>query len=158
MDTFIKTIYIIKCIYKHNWNAEITVPLTYNDSQRRAYLDFTDQVASGWVHLFAGDTTFYNAAYWDLFKHLWRTPEPVRKTDAANAITGVKSPLTASKYIETALARGMIIEKENPRDARSKLLALSPQMRAQMDVFFDDAVDSLRKSAAGLKDLGPVSD
>ena len=126
------------------------MPLTYNDEQRRAYLVFTDKVGAGWVKLFAGDTEFYSAAYWDLFTHLWRIDKPVRKTDAAAAITGVKSPLTASKYIETALARGLIVEKENPKDARSKLLALSPQMRAQMDAFFDDAVDEMKKAVAGL--------
>jgi len=126
------------------------MPLTYTDEQRRDYLTFTDKVGAGWVQLFAGDTAFYSAAYWDLFTHLWRLNEPVRKTDAFGAITGVKSPLTASKYIETALARGLIVEKENPRDARSKLLALSPQMRAQMDAFFDDAVDEMKKAVAGL--------
>jgi hypothetical protein len=126
------------------------LPLTYTDSQRRAYLVFTDKVGAGWVTLFEGDTAFYSAAYWDLFTHLWRITAPVRKTDAMAAITGVKSPLTASKYIDTALKRGLIVEKENPSDARSKLLALSPQLRAQMDAFFDDAVDEMRKTVEGL--------
>lgn len=126
------------------------MPLTYSDQQRRAYLLFTDKVGSGWIKLFAGDTEFYSAAYWDLLTHLWRVNEPVRKTDAIAAITGVKSPLTASKYIDTALSRGLIVEKENPKDARSKLIALSPQMRAQLDAFFDDAVDEMKKAVAGL--------
>ena len=126
------------------------MPLTYNDQQRRAYLTFTDKVGAGWVQLFAGDTAFYSAAYWDLLTHLWRVTDPVRKTDAISAIIGVRSPLTASKYIETALSRGLIIEKDNPRDARSKLLTLSPQLRAQMDRFFDDAVDEMKKAVENL--------
>ena len=126
------------------------MPLTYSDQQRRAYLEFTDKVGMGWIQLFAGDTEFYSAAYWDLFTHLWRTTDPVRKTDAINAITGVKSPLTASKYIDTALKRGLIAEKVNPSDARSKLVTLSAPMRAQMDAFFDDAVDEMKKAAEGL--------
>lgn len=130
------------------------MPLTYTDSQRRVYLEFTDRIGRGWVEVFEGDTDFYNAAFWDLFTHLWRNPEPVRKTDAGRAITGVKSPLTAAKYIDTALGRGMIIEKENPEDARSKLLALSPPMRAQMDAFFDDAVHELRAAAKDLENRG----
>lgn len=132
------------------------MPLTYNDDQRRAYLTFTDQVGRGWVTLFGGDTEFYSAVYWDLFTHLWRTAAPVRKTDAARAITGVKSPLTATKYIETAIDRGLIVETVNPEDARSKLLQLSPALRAQMDAFFDDAVHEMRNAAAALGDLGPV--
>lgn len=130
------------------------MPLTYTDSQRRVYLEFTDRIGKGWVEVFEGDTDFYSAAFWDLFTHLWRNPEPVRKTDAGRAITGVKSPLTAAKYIDTALSRGMIIEKENPEDARSKLLALSPPMRAQMDAFFDDAVHELRAAAKDLENRG----
>ena len=130
------------------------MPLTYTDSQRRVYLEFTDRIGKGWVEVFEGDTDFYNAAFWDLFTHLWRNPEPVRKTDAGRAITGVKSPLTAAKYIDTALSRGMIIEKDNPEDARSKLLALSPPMRAQMDAFFDDAVHELRAAAKDLENRG----
>ena len=132
------------------------MPLTYNDDQRRAYLAFIDRIGMGWVQVFDGDTDFYSAAYWDLFTYLWRNKNPQRKTDAMSAITGVKSPLTASKYIDTTLSRGRIVEKDNPHDARSKLLALSGPMRAQMDAFFDDAVDEMRKSASGMSALGPT--
>jgi DNA-binding MarR family transcriptional regulator len=104
-----------------------------------------------WVDLFAGDTEFYSAAYWDLLTFLWRTPDPVRKTDAQGAITGIKSPLTAAKYVETAIKRGLIIEKPNPTDARSKLLALSPALRAQLDGFFDDAVAAMCTTAEKIK-------
>ncbi len=123
------------------------MPLTYTETQRRAYLTLTDSVGLRWVDMFEGDTEFYSAAYWDLLTALWRTDKPVRKTDAARMLTGVKSPLTAAKYIDTALARGLIVERDNPSDARSKLLALSPQMRAQLDHFFDDAVDVVLKTA-----------
>ena len=134
------------------------MPLTYNDDQRRAYLAFIDRIGMGWVKVFDGDTDFYSAAYWDLFTYLWRNKTPQRKTDAMSSITGVKSPLTASKYIDTALGRGLIIEKDNPSDARSKLFALSSPMRAQMDAFFDDAVDEMRKSVSGISALGPTPD
>lgn len=126
------------------------MPLRYADADRHAYLGFLDQMGSKWIDLFAGDTEFYSAAYWDLLTFLWRTPDPVRKTDAQAAITGVKSPLTAAKYVETAIKRGLVIEKQNPADARSKLLALSPALRAQLDAFFDDAVAAMCKTAAGV--------
>ena len=145
--------YIINIIFF--WRFQ-PMPLTYNDQQRRAYLAFSNKVGAGWITLFEGDTEFYSAAYWDLLTHLWRHQEPVRKTDAINAITGVKSPLTASKYIVTALARGLIIEKDNPNDARSKHLTLSPQMRGQMDTFFDDVIDEMCKTADGMKNIGQI--
>lgn len=130
------------------------MPLTYTDDQRRGYLEFIDRIGVKWVGVFEGDTEFYNAAYWDLFTHLWRNPDPIRKTDAGRTITGVKSPLTAAKYIDTALKRGLIVEKDNPEDARSKLLVLSPPMRAQLDTFFDDAVHELRSAAKDVDKRG----
>ena len=130
------------------------MPLTYTDDQRRGYLEFIDRIGVKWVDVFEGDTEFYSAAYWDLFTHMWRNPSPIRKTDAGRTITGVKSPLTAAKYIDTALQRGLIVEKDNPEDARSKLLALSPPMRAQLDAFFDDAVHELRNAAKDVEKRG----
>jgi DNA-binding MarR family transcriptional regulator len=127
------------------------MPLRYTDADRHTYLEFLDQMGLKWVDLFAGDTEFYSAAYWDLLTFLWRTPDPVRKTDAQGAITGIKSPLTAAKYVETAIKRGLIIEKPNPTDARSKLLALSPALRAQLDGFFDDAVAAMCTTAEKIK-------
>tara|TARA_R110000787_G_scaffold285461_4_gene401212 strand:+ start:36088 stop:36504 length:417 start_codon:yes stop_codon:yes gene_type:complete len=126
------------------------MPFRYTDTDRHAYLGFLDQMGIKWVELFAGDTAFYSAAYWDLLTFLWRNPDPVRKTDAQASITGIKSPLTAAKYVETAIKRGLIIEKPNPTDARSKLLALSPALRAQLDGFFDDAVAAMCKTAADI--------
>ena len=123
------------------------MPLTYTDEQRRAYLQLTDHVGAHWVKLFGGDTEFYSAIYWDLLKALWRTHEPVRKTELIRSVHGAKSPLTVSKYIDEARKRGLISESENPKDARSKLVALTPQMRAQLDAFFDDAVDAMCKAA-----------
>jgi len=139
---------IFDAIYESiEFAEERTMPLTYTDVQRRAYLTLTDTVGLHWVEMFEGDTEFYSAAYWDLLTALWRTDKPVRKTDAARMLTGVKSPLTAAKHIDTALARGLIVERDNPTDARSKLLALTPQMRSQLDQFFDDAVDAVLKTA-----------
>lgn len=128
------------------------MPLTYSDDQRRAYLNLTDSVGARWMAMFEGDTAFYSAIYWDLLTTLWRTRNPIRKTDMVRSLNGVKSPLTAGKYIDEALRRGLIVERENPRDARSKLLALSPPMRAQLDGFFDDAVDAMCRSAQAVAD------
>lgn len=131
------------------------MPLTYDDTQRRAYLGMTDAVGRQWLDLFEGDTQFYSAPYWDLFTALWRADAPTRKTDAARMLTGIKSPLTAAKYIDTAIKRGLITERDNPDDARSKVLTLTPQMRAQLDRFFDDAVDVLLKTAGKLRGGSP---
>lgn len=128
--------------------------LKFTDEQRREYLHLTDQVGMKWLEVFDGDTDFYSAAYWDLLSGIWRAGAPIRKTDALGLMHGIKSAHTAGKYLETALARGMAVEMDNPKDARSKLVTLSPDMKQKLDTFFDTAVDALRRSGQQVEALG----
>jgi len=129
--------------------------LKYNHDQRREYLVLTDQVGAKWMDMFQGDKDFYSAAYWDLLTGLWRAVEPMRKTDALNLMHGIKSAHTAGKYLEAALARRIVVERDNPQDARSKLVELSADMRHKLDGFFDAAVGQLRATGRRVDVLGP---
>lgn len=131
--------------------------LTYNARQHREYLDLLDRVGAGWLALFAGDTALYSSAYWDLLTRVWRENGPVRKTDALRFMTGVKSAHTAGKYIATAIERGYLVERENPDDARSKLIDLADDTRAKLDRFFDDCVGELRRSEQSIERLADAS-
>ena len=115
----------------------------YNDAQRREYLHMTERVGTAWLRVFGDDTEFYSANYWDLLSRLWRSTQPVRKTDALGYLTAVKSPHTAGKYMDRAIERGFVVESENPEDARSRLVSLSEEMRSRLDGFFDTAVDEI---------------
>ena len=129
--------------------------LTYNADQHRAYLDFIEGLSGHWIKVFDGNEAFYSAQYWDLFKTIWRSERPVTKTEALKCMTGIKSAHTAGRYLETALAEGLLIEEENPSDKRSRYIRLSPEMKARLDRFFDEAVRQLRRSSRGLETLGP---
>ena len=122
----------------------------YTVAQRRLYLNMTDAIGADWIKVFEGDTEFYSAAYWDLFTNVWRQESPVRKTDALRFMTGIKSAHTAGKYIDFALKNGVLEESENPKDARSKLIRLSTEMRDRLDGFFDSAVDQVQRMGATL--------
>ena len=124
--------------------------LKYSAEQRKLCLNMTDKIGAGWVEVFQGDTEFYSAAYWDLLTNIWRQDAPVRKTDALRFMTGIKSAHTAGKYIDSALQRGILLEAENPQDARSKLVTLSPDMRDRLDQFFDRALDEVQHMSADL--------
>ncbi len=87
---------------------------------------------------------------------LWRTDGPQRKTDALDLMKGIKSVHTAGKYLDTAIKRGIIVETDNPQDARSKLVALSADMRGRLDGFFDAAVGVLHRTSQEVEALGPV--
>ena len=118
------------------------------DRARRAYLDLMARVTEHWLTIFEGDTDLYSTAYWDLLTALWTAGRPMRKTDALAAIKGVKSAHTAGKYVDAAIHRGLVIETENPADARSKLLQLTPAMHRRLDRFFDQALDEVQATAA----------
>jgi hypothetical protein len=126
---------------------------TYTDAQRREYLLMIDRVGGAWLRVFGDDTEFYSANYWDLLTGLWRAAQPVRKTDALGFLTAVKSAHTAGKYLERAIERGFVVETDNPEDARSRLVALSVDMRARLDGFFDAAVDEIAVTHAHLARL-----
>lgn len=130
--------------------------LKYTPDQRREYLNMIDRIGQSWMMVFSGNPEFYSAAYWDLFAGIWNQDRPVRKTDAIKFLKGVKSPQTAAKYLETSIEHKLLIEQDNPADARSKLVTLSPAIRQRLDAFFDGAVDEVRKTNNIVEAKGPV--
>jgi hypothetical protein len=127
--------------------------LKYTGDQRKEYLNMIDHVGQNWLQVFKGDPEFYSAAYWDLLTRIWKSERPVRKTDALKFMIGIKSAQTAGKYLETAIAHGFIHEDENPKDARSRLVSLSTEMRDRLDKFFDLAVGEVSAASQVIEEL-----
>ena len=130
--------------------------LKYNDAQRKEYLSMTHRIGEKWLDVFQGNEEFYSAAFWDLLTRIWKSGGPVRKTDALKFMTAIKSAHTAGKYIQSAIERGVLVEADNPEDARSKLVMLSVDMRQRLDGFFDAAVSEVRKTNRTLDRTGPL--
>lgn len=128
--------------------------LKYTVNQRKEYLNMIDHVGRNWLDVFLGDPEFYSAAYWDLLTRIWKSDRPVRKTDALKFMIGIKSAQTAGKYLENAIEHGFIREEENPKDARSKLVSLSDEMRERLDIFFDLAVGEVKAAHQNMAEFG----
>ncbi|MEC9154040.1 MAG: hypothetical protein VYA59_13710 [Pseudomonadota bacterium] len=128
--------------------------LKYNNAQHKQYLEMIDGIGHRWVEVFEGNTQFYSAAYWDLLTGIWRADGAVRKTDALRYMTAIKSAHTASKYVEHSIKEGILIESDNPDDARSKLLVLSEDMRGRLNSFFDSAVGRVRRASRAIDGEG----
>jgi len=128
--------------------------LKYTDSQRRGYLTMTSRIGRDWLKVFGNNRQFYSTDYWDLFSQIWQAEGLVRKTDALNFMIAIKSSHTAGKYLDTAMRYGFLVETENPRDARSKLVGLSPEMRGRLDEFFDNALEEVMKTSQTTIELG----
>lgn len=131
--------------------------LKYTDEQRREYLVMIDHIGRHWLRVFGNNKEFYSSDYWDLLSRIWKQGVPVRKTDALNFMIAIKSTHTAGKYLDTAMRHGYLVETENPRDARSKLVDLSPDMRRRLDEFFDQAVDELRSANQAIETRGTAN-
>lgn len=131
--------------------------MNYNSRQHDEYLAMTERVGVHWLKVFGDDTEFWSAAYWDLFTKLWKARGDVRKTDALRYMTAVKSVHTAGKYLDTAIQKGLLSERENPEDARSKLIRLAPSLEQRLEAFLDAAVEEMRRSAQSVEamDRGP---
>ena len=132
--------------------------LKYNNAQHRVYLELMDRVSDNWLLIFDGNTEFFSAPYWDLLRGLWRQSAPIRKTDAMAYMRSVKSAHTAGKLIDAAIGAGFLVEHENPKDARSKLLGISADTRARIDEVFDMAVTEIRKAERRIEASGPIND
>ena len=128
--------------------------LKFNNAQHKQYLEMIDGIGHRWVEVFEGNTQFYSAAYWDLLTGIWRADGAVRKTDALRYMTAIKSAHTASKYVEHSIKEGILIESDNPDDARSKLLVLSENMRERLNSFFDSAVGRVRRASRAIDEEG----
>ena len=128
-------------------NTESARRMDYSRDQHEEYLWMTEKVGEHWLQVFQNDTEFWSAVYWDLFTKLWRARGDVRKTDALRFMTAIKSAHTAGKYLETAIRRGLVEERENPEDARSKLVRLAPALRERLDSFLDSAVSEMSQAS-----------
>ena len=130
----------------------------YTTEQHRAYLHMIDTISQHWLRVFDHNTDFYSAVYWDLLTRLWHANTPVRRTEALKCMTSVKSAATAGKYLNAAIRQRLLQESPNPQDARSKVLELSPDLRARLDTFFDHAVEEVRQANQAISHQGPVPD
>lgn len=131
------------------------MPLIYNARQHKEYLKMTDKIGEEWIRIFDGRKKFYSTAYWDLFTTIWRNNGELTKTDALDSMKGLKSAVTASKCVEASKREGFIVEVDNPDDARSKLVRLSPSMNDQLNAFFDEVIGELRRANRLIDEIGP---
>lgn len=128
---------------------------TYTREQHMECLKLLDRVRDAWVRFLDADARSSAAVYWDLLSYLWAEGGSARKTEALRSMKSLKSAHTAGKYVKAAIRNGMLEEGENLKDARSRLLVLTPQTKMRMDAFLDWAVDEVRRSSDAMHRKAP---
>ena len=109
--------------------------------RRTRFLMALRELDDAWVSAFhrvgLGDIYFSR-----LFTELWlRGNDAVTKSGAYELVQGV-SLQTAMKYVRQAIAEGYLEELENPKDARSRLIRMSPRLRELFNGVIDRASDA----------------
>lgn len=119
-----------------------------SDKDRLVLARTLKRVGLTWQQIFREDD--YGASnYLDLFTEIWlRQGEPVYKTDCYRFMQGISSQ-TAKKYLQHAVARGYLLESNNPQDKRSKLITMSPELTATVERSYDLTAQELRKALTG---------
>ena len=96
------------------------------------------ELDDAWVETFH-ETGFSDVYFSRLFSELWlRGSDAVSKTDAYGFVTGVGTQ-TAMKYVRKAIDEGCLIEVDNPADARSRLIRMSPLLTERFEQLVDRA-------------------
>jgi hypothetical protein len=116
------------------------------DASRMRFLQALRELDEAWVCVFA-QAGFSDIYFSRLFTELWlRGDEAViAKTDAYGLVKDL-SPQTAMKYVRRAIEEGYLEEVENPADGRSRLLRITPLLRACLSEVIDRASAAFREA------------
>lgn len=112
--------------------------------QRHQFVQALNNMDGAWVR-FLQDKDILDINYSDLYTGLWSAGSPLRKQEALLLMRHL-SPQTAKKYLDNAIAKGLIVELPDPSDGRAKLIALSPDLKSRLEDFFDHAIGLFRKA------------
>jgi hypothetical protein len=115
--------------------------------KRRQFVHLITSVDHYWGEVFE-DNLFYDLNYSDLFTRMWlESEEPFRKTDLYQFMPKV-SQRTAAKYIQIAIDRGLLLERPDTEDRRSKRITIADDLKIRIERFLDYSIDVFNK---GLK-------
>jgi len=128
---------------------EMNTPCRYPDTRRRDFIDLINDTDQYWVEVM-GDRLFHDLNYYDLFTRMWLrlnndrdspggTVEAFRKSELYQLMPNV-SQRTAIKYIQIAIDQGLLIERMDPGDLRSRRVTMSADLKRRIELFLDYSI------------------
>jgi hypothetical protein len=110
--------------------------------RRGRFLLAMRELDEAWLETFR-ETGLSDLYFSRLFTELWLrgTDAAVPKTDAYGYVKGV-GVQTAMKYVKRAVDEGYLEELDNPDDGRSRLIRMSPRLRAAFEALIDRAASA----------------
>lgn len=125
---------------------------TPRDDRRRRTLMLLRRIDEAWVAAFQ-ESGFSDIYFSRLFTELWlRGDVALPKTDAYGLVKEVGLQ-TAIKYVRRAVEEGYLQELDNPADGRSRLIRMTPRLKAR----FEQVIDRIDASVTELAGPGGAS-
>ncbi|MCP1674991.1 hypothetical protein J2T57_002129 [Natronocella acetinitrilica] len=110
------------------------------DQRRKAFVMALTDMDRYWGELF-GDEVYYDLNYSDLFTRMWLERErEFRKTQLYDLMPKV-SHRTAVKYVQRAIDEGLLVERVDPDDLRSKRVSMSAALVSRIEEFLDYSLE-----------------
>ena len=127
----------------------MNAPCRHPDTRRRDFIDLLNDTDQYWVEVM-GDRLFHDLNYYDLFTRMWLrlnnsrgspgcTVEAFRKSELYQLMPNV-SQRTAIKYIQIAIDQGLLIERMDPGDLRSRRVTMSADLKRRIELFLDYSI------------------
>lgn len=117
---------------------------SYSDGRRQAFVLALIKMDHYWGEIL-GAPAFYDLNYSDLFTRMWMQQDRwFRKTELYELMPKV-SHRTAVKYVQRAIASGVLLERPDKDDMRCKRIAMSPELLTRIEDFIDRALSTFEQ-------------
>jgi len=117
---------------------------SYSNERRRSFVLALQEIDRFWGEVVGGET-YYDLHYSDLFTRMWLHGDGEFKKTELYAFMPRVSHRTAVKYVQRAIAEGLLIETSGNHDRRTKQISLSAELSQRIERFLDHGVATLEK-------------
>ncbi|MBN9133407.1 MAG: MarR family transcriptional regulator [Nitrosospira multiformis] len=119
-----------------------------SNARRRQFVQLLTDLDQYWIEVL-GNKLFHDLNYYDLFTQMWlridsSEDDTFRKSELYKLMPHI-SQRTAIKYIQTAIDHGLLIERMDPQDQRSRQITMSADLRRKIELFLDRSISMLRE-------------
>jgi hypothetical protein len=121
-----------------------------SNARRGQFVQLLANLDQYWIEVL-GNKLFHDLNYYDLFTQMWlkvdsSEDDTFRKSELYKLMPHI-SQRTAIKYIQTAIDHGLLIERMDPQDQRSRQITMSPDLKRKIELFLDHSISMLQKTS-----------
>ena len=121
-----------------------------SSARRRQFVQLLADLDQYWIEVL-GNRLFHDLNYYDLFTQMWlrindSEGDTFRKSELYILMPHV-SQRTAIKYIQTAIDHGLLIERMDLQDQRSRQITMSAALKQKIELFLDHSISMLQEAS-----------